>query len=426
VNAYVLSFAVLLLTGSALGDRFGRRRMFVAGLGLFTSASAACALAPGIGALIAARAVEGAGAALIMPLALTQLSAAFPADRRGRALGIFSGLTGLATFSGPFIGGAVAQGLAWRWIFWINIPIGAIAILLVLRRMGESHGPNFRFDIWGVVLATGGALGLVWALVRGNSAGWGSREVIAAAAAGACLVAAFVAWELRTSTPMLPMRFFRIRAFSTANTANFCLIASMYGTLFFLAQYLQTALGYGPLGAGLRLMPWTGTLMVCAPIAGNLADRLGERGFLAGGMILQTAGISWLALIARPGLGYPQLLVPLSIGGCGISMAMPAAQRAVVGAVEAGEIGQASGTFSMLRQLGGVFGIAILASVFGATGGFGSPQAFTAGFAPAMGVAAALALAGAIAALAMPRRRAVVPAVIPATLTLPVPARQAG
>ena len=209
MNAYVLSFAVLLLTGSALGDRFGRRRMFVAGLGLFTSASAACALAPGMGALIAARAVEGAGAALIMPLALTQLSAAFPADRRGRALGIFSGLTGLATFSGPFIGGAVAQGLAWRWIFWINIPIAAIAILLVLRRMGESHGPNFRFDIWGVVLATGGALGLVCALVRGNSAGWGSREVIAAAAAGACLVAAFVAWELRTSTPMLPMRFFR-------------------------------------------------------------------------------------------------------------------------------------------------------------------------------------------------------------------------
>ncbi len=410
VSAYVLSFAVLLLTGAALGDRFGRRRMFAAGLGLFTAASAACALSPGIGALIAARAVEGAGAALIMPLALTQLSAAFPPHRRGRALGIFSGLTGLATFSGPFVGGAVAQGLTWRWIFWINIPIGVIVIAGVRRHLGESRGPNFRFDICGVLLATGAAFGLVWALVRGNSAGWGSREVIVAATAGAGLLAAFVGWELRTSAPMLPMRFFGIRAFAAANAANFFLIGSMYGTLFFLAQYLQTALGYGPLGAGLRLMPWTGTLMVCAPVAGNLADRVGERALMASGLILQTAGMGWLALIARTGPAYPQLLLPLIIGGCGMSMAMPAAQKAVVGAVPVAQIGQASGIFSMLRQLGGVFGIAIVVSAFGATGGFGSPQAFTAGFAPAMGVAAALALAGAIAAASMPRRRPALPA----------------
>jgi EmrB/QacA subfamily drug resistance transporter len=410
VNAYVLSFAVLLMTGAALGDRFGRRRMFVAGLAIFMASSAACGLSPGIGVLIAARAVEGAGAALVMPLALTQLSAAFSAEQRGRALGIFSGMTGLATLSGPFIGGAIAQGLAWQWIFWINVPIGLIAIVGVLSRMGESHGPNGRFDVSGVLLAMGGAFGLVWGAVRASSIGWASDEVVVSMLAGSLLAFAFVGWEQRASAPMLPMRFFRSRAFALANAANFALIGSMYGVLFFLAQYLQTALGYGPLGAGLRLMPWTGTLLVCAPVAGNLADRLGERRFLAGGLLLQGAGVGWLALVARPGLAYPQMLLPLVISGCGVSMAMPAAQKAVVGAVGAQEIGQASGAFNMLRQLGGVFGIAAIVSVFAATGNLGSPRGFTDGFGPAMGVAAVLALAGAAAALGVPGRAAPRPA----------------
>jgi EmrB/QacA subfamily drug resistance transporter len=353
---------------------------------------------------VPARAVEGAGAALVMPLALTQLSSAFSAAQRGRALGLFSGVVGLATLSGPFIGGAIAQGLAWQWIFWINVPIGLLAIAGVLARMAESHGPDGRFDIGGVLLAMGGSFGLIWGAVRGGSAGWGSREVVASMAAGTFLVCAFVGWELRATAPMLPMRFFRSGAFTLANAANFGLIGSMYGTLFFLAQYLQTALGFGPFGAGLRLMPWTGTLLICAPVAGNLADRLGERRFIAGGLLLQAAGVGWLALIARPDLAYPQMLLPLVISGCGISMAMPATQKAAISAVSVREIGQASGAFNMLRQLGGVFGIAIVVSVFAATGSFGSPQGFTDGFGPAMAVAAALALAGAAAALGVPGR----------------------
>ena len=403
VSAYVLSFAVLLLSGAALGDRYGRRRMLVLGLGLFTAASVACALAPGIGALIAARAVQGAGAALVLPLAMTQLSAAFPPRQRGRALGLFSGLTGLATFSGPFVGGAVAQGLAWQWIFWINIPIGLLAMALVRLRLDESTGPAVRFDIGGVTLATGGALGLVWALVRGNDAGWGSAEVLGALVGGAALTVCFVRWELRTAAPMLPMRFFRNRTFAAANTANFCLTASLWGTLFFLAQYLQTALGNGPLAAGLRLMTWTGMLMICAPVAGTLADRLGERPLLVAGMLLQATGSGWLALEATSSLPYDRLIAPLLISGCGISMAMPSAQKAVVGAVAPAEIGQASGAFNMLRQLGAAFGIALCAAVFTTRGSYASAAAFADGFTAAMWVTAGLALAGALTGAAVRR-----------------------
>jgi EmrB/QacA subfamily drug resistance transporter len=405
VNAYVLSFGVLLLTGAALGDRFGRRRMFVIGLAVFAAASAACALSPNIGTLIAARAVQGGGAALVLPLAMTQLSAAFPAERRGKALGVFTGVAGLATFSGPFVGGAVAQGLAWQWVFWLNIPIGVAIIGLVPATVAETFGPNTRLDFGGVVLATGAALGLVWGLVRGNSAGWYSVEVVASLLAGALLVIGFVGWEGRTGAPMLPMRLFRVRAFSTANAANFCLIGSMYGALFLMAQYLQTALGYQPLAAGLRLMPWTGLLMICAPIAGTFADRLGERPFLAGGLVLQAAGLLWLALVAAPALPYPRMFAPLVLSGLGISMALPAAQKAVVGAVRADEIGQASGAFNALRQIGGAFGIAAIAAVFAATGSYTSPRRFTDGFAAAVGFAAALALIGAVIAASTPGRK---------------------
>src|SRR5262245_15758671 len=286
VNAYILSFAVLLLTGAALGDRFGRRRMFVAGLGLFTAASAACALAPSVGWLIAARAVQGAGGALVMPLAMALLSVAFPREERGRALGIFTGLTGLALIAGPVVGGAIAEGIAWQWIFWLNLPIGVVLIPLVLARIPESRGADTALDVPGLALVTGGAFGVVWGLMRGNSVGWGSLEVVAALVAGVVLAVAFVGWELGARQPMVPMRFFRSRAFSAGNAAGFCLFASLYGTLFFMAQFLQTAQGHGPLGAGLRLLPWTATLFVVAPLAGVLVGRIGERPLIVGGLLL--------------------------------------------------------------------------------------------------------------------------------------------
>jgi len=341
VNAYNLSLAVLLLTAAALGDRFGRRRMFAAGLGLFVVASAACALAGSAGWLIAARAAQGAGAALVMPLAMALLSAAFPREARGKALGIFSGVIGLALIAGPVVGGAIAQGIAWQWIFWINIPIGLIVIPLVPGRIRESFGPGTALDIPGLVLVTGAALGVVWGLMRGNSAGWTSQEVVAALGSGLLLAVAFVAWELRARAPMVPMRFFRSRAFSSGIAASFLFYAALYATLFFLPQFLQTAQGYGPLGAGLRLLPWTATLFLVAPLAGALVNRIGERPLIVGGLLLQAAGMAWLWLIAVPDVAYAMLVAPLIVAGAGVSMAMPAAQNAVLSSVAAHEIGQA-------------------------------------------------------------------------------------
>ncbi|MFD7656977.1 DHA2 family efflux MFS transporter permease subunit [Actinosynnema sp. NPDC059797] len=402
VNAYGLAFAVLLLTGAALGDRFGRRRVFVAGLALFTAASVACAVSPGIGALIASRAAQGAGAAMVLPLSLTLISAAFPPRQRGRAMGLYMGITGLATLGGPFVGGVIAEGLAWQWIFWLNLPLGLATIALAVRRVDESTGPATRFDLVGVVLAAPGAFGVVWGLVRGNAAGWGSAEVLGALVLGVALVVAFVLWERRAEAPMLPMRFFRVRAFAAANAANFCVFASLYGPLFFLAQYFQVVHGEGPLGAGLRLVPWTATLMVCAPVAGALADRYGERGFVVGGLALQAVGAGWLAVASGAGTGYPELLPALVVSGVGLTMAMPAAQKSVVGAVRPQEVGQASGAFMVLRILGGVFGVAVAVAVFAGAGGYASAGEFGDGFAAAMGAVAAIAVVGVVAALGMP------------------------
>jgi EmrB/QacA subfamily drug resistance transporter len=406
VNAYNLSFAVLLITAAALGDRYGRRSFYAAGLGLFAAASAACALAPDVGWLIAARAVQGAGAALVLTLGLALLSAAFPAERRGTAIGLFSAVTGLAVASGPLVGGAVVEGLAWEWIFWVNVPIGLAAIPFVLTRLKESFGSDTGLDIRGLGLVTGGALGIVWGLVRGNTAGWDSTEVVGSLALGALLVAAFVAWELRAREPMLPMRFFRSRAFSAGNAAIFFTLGSLFGAVFFFAQLLQTTLGYGPLDAGLRLIPWTATFITVAPIAGALADRFGERPLIAGGLLVQAVGLAWIALIAGAEMTYGEFVLPAVVAGIGVSMAIPAGQNSVVGSVADDAVGKAAGTNSMMRELGGVFGIAIAVAVFAGAGSYASPGAFTDGFAPAIGVTAALSLVGALAGLALPGRRA--------------------
>ena len=405
VNAYNLSFAVLLLTGAALGDRIGHKRMFAAGIALFMAASAACALAGSIEWLIAARAVQGAGAALVMPLAMALLSAAFPREERAKALGIFSGITGIALIAGPVVGGAVAQGLAWQWIFWINLPIGLIVIPLVLGRISEGFGSGSALDVTGVVLVTGAAFGIVWGLMRGNSAGWADPTVVASLAAGVVLSMAFVTWERHAREPMVPMQFFGFRAFSSGIAASFLLYASLYSAVFFLPQFLQLALGQGPLGAGLRLLPWTATLFVFAPIGGMLVNGIGERPLIVGGLILQATGMAWIGLIAAPDVGYGHLVAPLIIAGAGVSMAMPATQNAVLSSVAPAEVGKASGIFNMFRFLGGVSGIAILVAVFARIGSFASAEAFNAGFVPAIGVCAALSILGAIAGMWQPIRR---------------------
>jgi MFS family permease len=340
------------------------------------------------------------------------LAAAFPAPARARALGVFSGVTGLAVLGGPVVGGAVAGGLAWQWIFWLNVPIGLLAIPLVLARVPESFGGRARLDFTGMALITGGALGLVWGLVRGNDAGWSSPEVVASLAAGTLLVAGFIAWAGYGKQPMVPLRLFRARAFSAGNAATFFQTASLFSAVFFMAQFLQTAQGHGPLGAGLRLLPWTATLFVVAPIAGVLVNRIGERPLIVVGLFLQAAGMAWIGRIAAHDLAYGMLVAPLIVAGTGGSMAIPALQNAVLSSVAPTEIGKASGTFNMLRFLGAVFGITILVAVFAGAGSFRSPQAFSAGFAPAIGVSAALSLLGALAGLWQPVRRDV--AVVPA------------
>src|SRR5947209_2216283 len=364
VNAYNLAFACMLLTGAALGDRFGRRRMFTVGIGIFTAASAAAALSPDVGTLIAARVVQGTGAAIVMPLTLTLISAAFPVEKRGAAIGLWGGISGLAVAAGPVVGGAVTGGISWHWIFWLNVPVGIALIPLAARKLTESFGPRPHLDIPGLLLAAAGGFGLTWGLIRANDVGWGSAEVIGAISAGIVLIAAFLAWERRTPTPMLPLRLFRERGFSSANGVSFFLYAGLFGAVFMMSQFFQTALGYSPLQAGLRLLPWTATPMIVAPIAGALADRYGTRRFMVAGLALQGIGLAWVASIAAVHMTYLELGAALTVAGVGTSLTFPTVANTVMSSVRPDDAGVASGTNSALRELGGVFGVAVLASVF--------------------------------------------------------------
>jgi len=348
-----------------------------------------------------------------MPLAMAILSAAFAREERARALGIFSGATGCALIIGPAIGGLITESLGWRWIFWINLPIGLIAIILIFARLRESFGPEAALDIPGLLLVAIAALALVWSLLRGNPVGWTSPEVMSTLALGLVFALGFVAWELRASAPMVPMRLFASRSFAAGAGASLLFYAAMYGVLFLLPQFLQGALGFGPLGAGLGLLPWTSTLFLTAPIAGAVVQRFGERPLVVTGLLMQAAGLGWIAMIAASGIAYPALVVPLVLAGVGVSMAMPAAQNAVLGSVAVTEMGKASGVFNMGRFLGGMFGIALLVTVFSASGAMDTPARFSKGFAAAMGVAAVLSLAGAFVGLWLPARRSVVAALAP-------------
>jgi EmrB/QacA subfamily drug resistance transporter len=404
VNAYTLTFAVFLLTGAALGDRFGRKKLFVLGIGIFTGASAAAALAPSADWLIAARSVQGFGAAIVMPLTLTILSAAVSVERRGAALGAWSGIAGLAVAMGPLVGGAVVDGISWQWIFWLNVPIGLV-LLPLATRLVESHGPDKALDLPGLALASGGLLGIVWGLVNGNSDGWSSTSIVGALAAGAALLASFVAWELRAREPMLPMRFFRDRAFAAANGASLFMYFGMFGSIFLLTQFFQTAQGYSPLDAGLRVLPWTAMPMVVAPIAGALSDRIGGRPFMALGLALQAAGLAWIAGVSTATVGYGSLVGPFILSGIGMGMFFAPVANVVLSAVRPAEEGKASGANNAIREVGGVLGVAVLASIFAHSGGYATPETFSDGLVPAIWVGAAVVAAGAAIALLIPRRR---------------------
>jgi EmrB/QacA subfamily drug resistance transporter len=421
VNAYALTYAAGIITASALGDRVGRRRVFAAGVALFTVSSAACALAPTPELLVASRAVQGVGAAAVMPLSLTILTSAFPPERRGAVVGIWGAVGGMAVASGPVIGGAITQGADWHWIFWVNVPIGLGAVALSRRHLNETRGLASSLDLSGLVLVTAASISLVWALVRSGAAGWNSAEVLATLTAGAALLGGFVAWERRAQAPMLPPRLFSDRTFAAANATGFLMLAAIMGAAFLVAQYFQLALGDSPLATGLRLLPWTATPILITPAAGALSDRVGPRPIMALGMVLQAAGLGWFALLATGGVGYGTLVVPLIIAGVGISMALPTTTAAALGAVAPAEMGKASGANSTLQRFGGAFGVAIVTAVFAAHGHLGSSSAFDSGFRPALAVAAALSLIGAATAMlvAGKRRSTRTVAVEPAPAPLP-------
>jgi EmrB/QacA subfamily drug resistance transporter len=405
VNAYTLALAAGIITAAALGDRLGRRRVYVVGLVIFSIASAACALAPTTSALIAARAVQGIGAAIITPLSLTILTGAFPASRRGAIVGIWGGIGGLAVAAGPLVGGAVTQGLSWHWIFWINVPIGLIAALLASGRLAESHGPVARLDIPGLAFVSLAATSIVWGLIRAGADGWSSAGALALIAGGAGFIAAFVLWEGRTAAPMLPLGLFRNRKFSAAVATGFLVSGTIQSAAFLASQYFQLGLGYTPFETGLKFLPWTGMAFIVAPIAGRLSDRVGTRGLIVAGLLIQGGALFWMASVAGTDPSYARFVLPLVIGGIGISMALPTTPAAALSAVAPHDLGKASGVYNTMQRFGAAFCIAVVAAVFSSNGHLTSAVGVASGFRPATVVVASLSLVGALIATAIAARK---------------------
>ena len=401
LTAYNIAFAAGIITAAAVGDRFGRRRIFNLGLALFTVSSAVCALAPDAPELIAARTVQGLAGAIVLPLSLTILTTTFPAERRGMIIGIYGGLAGLAVALGPIIGGAVTQGLDWHWIFWINVPIGAVALPLALRLLPESYGARERLDLVGAALVTAAVVAIVWALVRGDQAGWTSTEIVSCLVSGAALLLAFVAWEKRVSEPMVPLHLFRSRAFAVGNVTTFLMTGAIFAAGFLVTQEFQLARGYSPVPAGVRLLPFFATPMLVSPIAGAVSDRIGRRPVMATGLFLQTAGLAWVAVRGSLSTNWVELDIALLIAGVGVSMALPTVPTAVLNSVAPRELGKASGINYMMQRFGAVFAIAIASAVFAADGHLGTPASVTDGFKPALAVCAGFALLAALSALAI-------------------------
>jgi EmrB/QacA subfamily drug resistance transporter len=406
VNAYGIAFAAGIISAAALGDRVGRRRVFTAGLALFTASSAACALAPDLAWLILARTAQGLGAAVVLPLSLTILTTAYQPERRGLIVGIYGGLAGLAVAAGPLVGGLLTQGLGWHWIFWLNVPIGALAIALAARLLPDSRGARERLDPIGVLLVTGGVVGLVWALVRANDAGWTSPEVLASALLGGVLLGGFVAWERRVNAPVVPPRLFANRAFAVGNLTMFFMSGATMAAAYFVTQEFQFARGYSPIGAGVRLLPFFATPMVVSPLAGALSDRIGRRRIMVTGLTLQTVGFAWVAVRGSLAAGWGELVLALLVAGVGISMALPTVPTVVLDSIELSELGKASGVNYMAQRFGAVFAVAIGSAVFAASGHLGSPAAFSAGFRPALWSCVVFAALATLTAAAITERPA--------------------
>jgi EmrB/QacA subfamily drug resistance transporter len=407
VSAYEIGFAASILTSSALGDRYGRRLVFVAGVAVFTLGSAWCALSSafGIGMLIMARAFEGIGGGTAMALGLAVITVVTPAAKRGTAFGIWGAIMGIAVAVGPLVGGGIIDALSWQWIFWLNVPIGIVLIVLSLAFIEESKGDLRRLDPVGLILATAAILLILQALLRGGNVPWSDPTIVGGLALGLVTLYAFLHWESRCSHPMMPLSMFRNRRFAGGCFASFALGAGLYGNAFIFAQYLELVVGANSFGVGLRLLPWVALAPVVAPLAGVLADRIGERPIITAALAMFGVAFFAIGLLVMSGHTYATLIIPLLIAGTGVAAAFPTTATAVMRSVEPGRFAVASGVSNTIRQCGAAFGVAVAVAMFSTFGGYGSGPQFFDGFGAAVEVLAGLTLLGVIPALMIPRLR---------------------
>lgn len=404
VNAYTLAFATFMLPAATLGDRVGRRRMMLLGLTLFTAASIGSALSDSAGALITARALQGLGAAAIMPLSLSLLAGAVPPARRAMAIGIWGGVSGLGVALGPVIGGAVVEGLSWQSIFWLNVPVALVAVPLILLTVTESRGDVRRLDLRGTLMLGGAVFLGVWAIVHGNDDGWGSFGIVATLAVATLLVPAYVVHARSRDHAVLPLRLFRSRGFSVANTLGIFFTLGMFGAVFLLSQNLQIVMGYSPLEAGLRTLPWTAAPMVVAPVAGALAPRTGLRALLVPGLVLQATSLVWLAAVTEQAASYAAFVPALAMAGIGMGLTFAPSATAVLDGMADADFGVASSANSTIREFGVALGVALLTAVFLARGGTLTPTGYDGAIGPALLVGAGAVAVAALAALFAPGR----------------------
>jgi EmrB/QacA subfamily drug resistance transporter len=405
LNAYALAFASFILMAVALGDRYGRRRVFMVGIGIFTAASALCALASTPEQLIAARVLQGIGGAGIMPLSLAILAGSVSAKLRPLAIGIWGGVAGLGVAAGPLIGGAVVDGLSWHAIFWLNVPVGILAIPLIRRALVESRGDRVPLDIVGLVLGMAGVFGIVFGIVRGNDYGWTSGQVLAGLIGGVALLCAFIAWESRYRAPLLPLRLFRDRSFTIANIVGLLFSFGIFGSIFILIQYMQVVQGDSPFAAGVKTMPWTMAPLVIAPLAGAFAPRVGTRALMVGGLTLQAIGLTWFGITMGPDTAYGALVPAFVACGVGMGLVFAPMATAVLATMRPENHAKASGTNSTVREIGVALGIAVLTAVFTGAGGEFTPTGYSDAASPAIFVGASLLVVAAIAATFLPAGR---------------------
>ncbi|MBV8084579.1 MAG: DHA2 family efflux MFS transporter permease subunit, partial [Chloroflexi bacterium] len=368
VNAYILVYAVLLITAGRLGDVYGQRNLFALGLVIFTASSAYCGLAPDVTHLVAARVLQGIGGALLTPQTLAILTTLFPPDKRGAAFGVWGGIAGIAAIAGPTLGGFLVTNFSWRWIFFINLPIGVLTliatfILIPDMRVGQSH----RFDIVGVLLASAGLFGIVFGLIEGQRFNWGSIvgpiSVPLILALGVLVMGIFVWWEARQAEPLVPLPLFRDRNFSLMNWISLAVSFGMLGFFLPVVIYFQSVLGLTALQTGLAILPMSGFTMVIAPVAGRLADKFGGKYFLFGGNLLFALGMAWLALSVNATAGEWSFLPCFLLAGFGLGMVFAPMATVAMRNIKPDMAGAASGVFNTTRQLGSVIGTAVVGAI---------------------------------------------------------------